>query len=67
MKVKFIDVGRNKRSWDADLKPIDTEIVRHIKKAGVLMSRDIEVDLESGAIFAGMRLVGRFELEPFTL
>lgn len=65
MRIKFIEVGRYKTSWDAELEPLDTEIIRHIRKKKVLASKWFDVDMDSGAILAGMRCVGRFELQPF--
>lgn len=65
MRIDFIAVGRNKLNWTAELEPIDTEIIRHLHKRKVFASKLIDIDMDSGAIFAGMRQVGRFELQPF--
>lgn len=61
MKVKFIDVGRNKKSWEAEC---DGELnynwlYSQAKKA--LMSSDIDFS-DDGTIFAGFRSVGKFEV-----
>mgnify|MGYP001126787708 CR=1 FL=1 len=64
--VKFINIGRNKYSWEKHLDEINPEIIEHeIRKSGSLMSRNIEVvfqDFSKGMIFAGMYCVGRFEV-----
>ena len=61
--LRFLDVGRTKRTWEARL-PLDGDaIVRHVAKSGALMSRCIEIDYDdetgTGVITAGFRVVGR--------
>lgn len=68
VKAKFLNVGRGKRTWEAELKPDAVDILREIRKNGGLMSSDIEIhyeeDTNKGDVFAGFRTVGSFTLEP---
>ena len=59
-KVRFTEVGRNKKTWEAECKGELTEswLYKQAKKA--LMSKGIEFGA-NGAIYAGFREVGRFE------
>lgn len=61
MKVKFIEVGRENKSWEAECNGELTYewLYRQAKKA--LRSSDIGFS-EDGAIFVGFRNVGRFEV-----
>lgn len=66
MKVDFIDVGRDKKSWSAEYKVGDDFSqwwIRQIRKHGALMSRDIEFVCSNAegskvTILAGFRPVG---------
>lgn len=61
-KVKFIAVGRNKKTWEEEIAdPSPDFLEAAVMMAGVLMSRDITC--EDGVIFAGLRPVGRYEIE----
>ena len=58
MKVKFIDVGRDKKTWEAECDTLTYDwMYSQVKKA--LMSNNIEFG-EDGKIYAGFRAVGRF-------
>ena len=61
MLVKFIEVGRNKRSWESECKgELNYNwLYKEAKKA--LMSSEIDFS-DNGIIFAGFRNVGRFEV-----
>ena len=63
MIVRFIDVGRNKASWEAECKtPDDKFLYEQVKSHGV-MSRDlgfVEVGIGVGKIFAGFRPIGTY-------
>lgn len=64
--IKFINVGREKRTWEHEFKSnailSDAAIIGQIKKAKVLMSRDISISINDaetgGMIFAGVHKVG---------
>lgn len=65
--IRFIEVGRSKRTWEEPLKRLTPDtIAMLVAKSGALKSRGIEIDLNidtmSGSIYAGMRTVGRFEI-----
>ncbi len=64
MKVRFLNVGRSKATWDQDIDFNEESLIRAIRKKGVLMSRGIDVEISGGrgGIFAGDRLVGEFML-----
>lgn len=65
MKVKFIEVGRNKLSWEAECKTPDYEFLyKQVKTHGCVMSQDIdfvEVGVGVGRIYAGFRPIGMYE------
>ena len=61
-RVRFIDVGRLKMTWEADLPNVDEKsLVREIQRQGALLSAGIEV-VNSQIIVGGFRVVGRTEL-----
>jgi hypothetical protein len=65
MIVKFKDVGRNKKSWEAHC---DGELTYkfmygQVKSNAAIMSSDLEFG-DNGTIFAGFRSVGTFEVLP---
>lgn len=71
MKLKFVDVGRNKKSWEVEVPDspdhmTNSAIAKSIRKSHSLASRDLEweIDLDAGvgAVFAGMRRVGSIEV-----
>ena len=67
VKLRFIDVGRNKQCWDAEVcDPLESGIIKSIKKHGQLMSKYIEFTLDldtgKGSIFAGLHIVGKIEV-----
>lgn len=60
-KVKFSDVGRNKRTWEEEIAdPSQDFLEAAVMMSGALMSRDIAC--LDGKIFAGMRSVGTYEI-----
>ena len=66
LKVKFIDVGRYKRTWEAACKGEITHswLYKQVKKNATIMSKGIDFT-ESGAILVGgVRVVGRYEIVP---
>lgn len=63
MKVRFINVGKDKKSWEAET---DGELSYNwlygqVKKHSALFSSGIDF-YEDGSITAGFRTVGRFEV-----
>ena len=63
MTVKFIEVGRLKKSWDAECKSRALSygwLYKQVKNNGV-MSGDITF-LKNGTIYAGIRPIGKFEV-----
>ena len=68
MKVEFTNVGRNKKSWIADLPVVnDARLHEAVKKSGALASRDIdftfEDDEQSGEVLVGgFRAVGTWKV-----
>lgn len=63
MRVKFIDVGRDKKSWEAET---DGELTYswlfgQVKKRGSLLSSGIDF-YEDGSITSVFRTVGRYEI-----
>jgi len=61
-KVRFIEVGRNKMSWEAECKGEPTYNWLHKQVKKVLGSRGIDFS-NDGQIYAGLRPVGRFEIK----
>ena len=68
MLIKFIDVGRDKKTWEEDI-PLDdglldgVAMVKAIRRKRALLSRGIECS-DDGLIFAGERAVGRWIVSP---
>ena len=71
--VKFMEVGRNKVSWEERItRPAtDEKLVAAVKKKKVLASRGVDVDSGDsdygGFVLAGGRAVGRFLIVPGTM
>ena len=63
MKVRFIEVGREKKSWEAECRGELTYdfLIGEVRKNNALYSSDVGF-YEDGAIRAGFRTVGRFEI-----
>lgn len=61
MKVKFIEVGRDNKSWEAECNGELTYEWLYGQAKKALRSSDIDFS-EDGTIFAGFRSVGRFEV-----
>lgn len=67
--VKFIDVGRNKRSWEKEYDALsESALTREVHKSGALMSQGIDVilrdDQRTGeVIVGGFRCVGHIVVE----
>lgn len=73
MKIKFIDVGRNKVTWESEC-PVNSVyeleydwLFSQVKNRGGVMSNDIEFLLEKaseteGIITAGFHTIGKFEI-----
>lgn len=60
-RVKFIEVGRNKMTWEETLENVDSDtLAAAIKRKGALMSTDVWI--ADSTIFAGFRSVGKTEL-----
>lgn len=69
MKIQFTEVGRDKKSWTAEIKELtESAIVRQVKKGKAILSSGIEAILnEDGKtgyiIVGGFRTVGQFSVE----
>ena len=59
MKVKFIDVGRDSRTWEAELPDKSVETLSE-EASKALMSSD--VCCTNGTVYAGFRPVGKYEI-----
>lgn len=66
VRVKFIDVGRDKQSWEATLPRTQAAFVRSIRAHSALLSRDVWVDMDGGntgeIVVGGFRVVGKVEI-----
>lgn len=68
IKVKFLEVGRNKVCWDAELAELSfEELEGAVKARGALMSSDIEFSYdedkkEGFVLVGGFRAVGTFQV-----
>ena len=73
MKIKFIDVGRNNVSWEAECKAEHIEELEYewlysqVKKRAMVMSKEIDflidcADNTNGVITAGFRPIGKFTI-----
>ena len=66
--VKFENVGRSLACWQAVLRGWDeAAIIREVKRAGVLLSRGVDVALdgfEGVLLVGGFRIVGRVSVVP---
>lgn len=66
--VKFIDIGRNKRSWEKECEVLDeVALTREVLRSKALMSKAVDVFLLPGhktgeVIAGGFRTVGRLEV-----
>lgn len=71
MKIKFIDVGRNNATWEAECEAKKIEDIEYewlysqVKKRAMVMSTEIDFllnreDNTSGIITAGFRTIGNF-------
>jgi hypothetical protein len=72
-RLRFVDVGRGKATWEQDFNlganDIEKQILRSIKEHSTIASRDIEFffDGEQGSIVVGgFRTIGRIELAEAT-
>lgn len=62
MKVKFIDVGRNNKNWEAETDNVDYDwLYAQVKKHGMVMSSNLNFS-DQGTIFAGFQNIGKFEI-----
>ena len=72
MKIKFIEVGRNKMTWESECPANSVEeleydwLYSHVKQKVFVMSNDLEFwlndDMTSGSITAGFRMIGEFQI-----
>lgn len=65
MKIKFIDVGRDKKCWEAEIPCVDESIsiaaiLKSIRKNKAIMSRDVEITDDGGIFVGGLRKVGEW-------
>ena len=61
MKVEFIEVGRFKKSWTADLKEISYDSL-YLQVKPHLLSNDIEFTMSGHVLVSGIRTVGKFRI-----
>ena len=57
--VRFKNVGRDNRTWDAVLPANDTQALAHEAKSALMSAG---VDCFDGKVYAGMRHVGDYEI-----
>lgn len=67
MKVRFLNVGRYKKTWEATISHLGyNTITRQMRNNKALRSQDISWEYSeeqrSGVIYAGGRAVGTFEV-----
>jgi hypothetical protein len=68
--LRFVGVGRGKKSWTSVLKPVTEDgILREIRRHGGLMSRDVGAEISDDGtagvvVVGGFREVGAFTIEP---
>jgi predicted nuclease of restriction endonuclease-like RecB superfamily len=65
MIVTFENVGRGKKTWQADIRELSyAELKKAVKKAGAIISRYPEFEVNdnerTGAIVCGFRTCGTF-------
>lgn len=59
--IQFLNVGRHKLSWKAELESTDEEsIAKAVRASNALLSSSITC--EAGHIYAGFRLVGTYKM-----
>lgn len=67
-KVQFSNVGRDKKSWTAEVPANDDKTVSQgrlreaVRKQRAIMSKDVEFD-NGGVFVGGFRIVGEYKLE----
>jgi hypothetical protein len=67
--IHFSKVGRDKKSWTAEIKnPSNSAIAKEAKRGGWLMSREVDVEMNDDCsagvvIVGGWRKVGSFTIE----
>lgn len=66
MKVRFSNVGRGKKTWDADIPCVGgnldgSAMLKSIRMSGSLGSRVIDLDDDGNIIVGGFRIVGRWD------
>ena len=63
MQVEFKEVGRNKKSWCAEMATVNHEsLVRSIREQRALMDREIDFELHGLVLAGGSQIVGRFRI-----
>lgn len=67
MKIKFIKVGRGKKTWTAEVAGFDQAYMEEaVHRSGALSSRNISFSdtdgNDEGTIFAGLHSVGTFKI-----
>lgn len=72
MKIKFIEVGRMKRTWESECPAKNVDeldynwMYSQVKKNGLVMSSDLDFfvneDGKSGTITAGFYTIGKFQI-----
>lgn len=70
MKVRFIEVGRDKATFETELPSVtERALTKALRSGARIASRGIEFGLDedslaSGPVIAGMRIIGRWEVVP---
>lgn len=66
MIVKFVNVGRMKKNWQAETEKLSFGwLYQQVRRNGQLISREIDIEVDEdgkGIIYAGMRSVGQIEV-----
>lgn len=62
MRIRFVDVGRDKMTWEAECRELThIWLLKQVLAKRALISRDIEFDDDGNIWVGGVRCVGRFE------
>jgi len=62
-KVKFINVGRDDKCWEAETATVDHDwLYAQVKKNMAILSSGVEFYENGSIVVGGFRIVGKFEV-----
>lgn len=62
MRIKFVDVGRNKRNWEVECAELTYDFMyKQVKSMSGILSQEVDF-MDNGSILVGFRSVGKFEV-----